>query len=84
MVETTSIQRDLPLGVDVFICELMETGLMDKMRSRPSIPLRERNIITAGTRLIPIRYGTFIELGYADFNYYGYKVFLPRHNWPHY
>jgi len=71
-------------SVDVFICEMMETGLMDEKQVTAINNLRERNIITAGTRLIPFEYETFIELGFTDFNYYGYKLFVPRHNWPHY
>jgi predicted RNA methylase len=74
----------LPKSVDVFICELMETGLMDEMQVAAIRSLRERNILTGRTRLIPFEYETFIELGFTDFNYYGYKVFMPKHNWPHY
>jgi protein arginine N-methyltransferase 1 len=74
----------LPQSVDVFICEMMETGLMDEMQVTALNNLRERNIITARTRLIPFEYETFIELGFTDFNYYGYTVFVPKHNWPHY
>ena len=84
VVEDDIHSARLPLNVDVFICEMMETGLMDEMQVTAINTLRERNIITATTRLIPFEYETFIELGYTDFNYYGYKVFLPRHNWPHY
>jgi hypothetical protein len=36
------------------------------------------------TRLIPFRYETFIELGFTNFNYYGFKIFAPKHDWPHY
>lgn len=74
----------LPQGVDVFICEMMETGLLDEMQVSAINALRERNIITARTRLIPFQYETFIELGFTNFNYYGYKVFAPKHDWPHY
>ncbi|MDE2179670.1 MAG: 50S ribosomal protein L11 methyltransferase [candidate division NC10 bacterium] len=70
----------LPQNIDVFICEMMETGLMDEMQVSAINALRERNIITAKTRLIPFQYETFIELGFTDFNYYGYKVFAPKHD----
>lgn len=73
----------LPQNMDVFICEMMETGLMDEMQVPAINALRERNIITAKTRLIPFQYETFIELGFTDFNYYGYKIFVPKHDWPH-
>src|SRR5262249_24057244 len=46
--------------------------------------LYKRNAITAMTRLIPFRYETFIELGFTNFNYYGFEIFAPKHDWPHY
>jgi predicted RNA methylase len=73
----------LPENVDVFICEMMETGLMDEMQVPAINTLRERNIITSRTRLIPFQYETFVELGFTEFNYYGYKLFAPKHDWPH-
>lgn len=74
----------LPESVDVFICEMMDTGLMDEMQVTAINALYERNVITAGTRLIPFRYETFIELGFTNFNYYGFKILAPKHDWPHY
>lgn len=75
---------ELPKSVDVFICEMMDTGLMDEMQVTAVNSLYERNVITAETRLIPFRYETFIELGVTSFNYYGYKILAPKHDWPHY
>ncbi len=75
---------ELPESVDVFICEMMETGLMDEMQVTAINALRERNVITVETRLIPFQYETFIELGFTNFNYYGYKILAPKHDWPHY
>jgi predicted RNA methylase len=74
----------LPEDVDVFICEMMETGLMDEKQVTALDSLRERGVVTARTRLIPFRYETFVELGFTDFSYYGYRVFAPKHDWPHY
>jgi predicted RNA methylase len=73
----------LPHNIDVFICELMDTGLMDEMQVSAFNTLRDRGIITTKTRLIPFHYETFIELGFTDFNYYGYKILAPKHDWPH-
>jgi hypothetical protein len=75
---------ELPVGVDVLICEMMETGLMDEMQVAAVSALYERNVLTAETRLIPFRYEMFIELGFTCFNYYGFKIFAPKHDWPHY
>jgi predicted RNA methylase len=75
---------ELPESVDVFICEMMDTGLMDEMQVTAINSLYKRNVITDKTRLIPFRYETFIELGFTNFNYYGFKIFAPKHDWPHY
>jgi predicted RNA methylase len=75
---------ELPKSVDVLICEMMETGLMDEMQVTAINALYERNVLTAEARLIPFRYETFIELGFTNFNYYGFKIFAPKHDWPHY
>jgi predicted RNA methylase len=73
----------LPRNVDVFICEMMETGLMDELQVTAIAALRERGVITDRTRLIPFGYETFVELGFTGFDYYGCKVLAPRHDWPH-
>ena len=75
---------ELPESADVFICEMMDTGLMDEMQVTAINALYKRNVITDMTRLIPFRYETFIELGFTNFNYYGFKIFAPKHDWPHY
>ncbi|HKX32414.1 MAG TPA: 50S ribosomal protein L11 methyltransferase [Blastocatellia bacterium] len=75
---------ELAETVDVLICEMMETGLMDEMQVTGINALYERKILTAETRLIPFRYETFIELGFTNFEYYGFKIFAPKHDWPHY
>jgi len=74
----------LPESVDVLICEMMDTGLMDEMQVTAINTLYKRNVITAKTRLIPFQYDTLIELGFTNFNYYGYKILSPKHDWPHY
>ncbi len=84
VVQDDVLSAQLPEGVDVFICEMMDTGLMDEMQVAAINALRERNVITAETRLIPFEYETFIELVFTDFNYYGYKILAPKHDWPHY
>lgn len=74
----------LPRGVDVLICEMMDTGLMDEMQVTAVNALLDRGIVDRGTRSIPFRYETFVELGSADFRYYGFTVLAPQHDWPHY
>lgn len=74
----------VPEHVDVLICEMMDTGLMDEMQVTAINTLHDRNIISGKSRLIPFRYETFVELGFTEFDYYGYRVFAPKHDWPHY
>ena len=74
----------LPDAADVFICEMMDTGLMDEMQVTAINSLRQRRILTNDTRMIPFLYETFVEFGYTDFTYYGFKLLVPKHEWSHY
>ena len=53
---------EMPPEVDVFIEELIETGLMDEMQVPVINALRARGVIGPGTRMIPERYTTFVDL----------------------
>lgn len=69
---------------DVFICEMMDTGLMDEMQVTAINALRARKILGSQTRMIPFLYETSVELGYTEFKYYGFTVLVPQHQWAHY
>jgi predicted RNA methylase len=72
----------LPSSVDVFICEMLDTGLLDEIQAVVVGRLRGRGILAEDTRMIPHRYDTFVELGSADLDYYGYRILMPTHRWP--
>jgi predicted RNA methylase len=74
----------LPRAVDVLVCEMMETGLLEERQASVVNSLIETGVIGSRTRVIPRRYETFLELGFCDFNYYGYQVLMPKHAWPQY
>jgi Ribosomal protein L11 methyltransferase (PrmA) len=74
----------LPPRVDVFIGELIETGLMDELQVPVINALRARGIIGPSTRMIPERYTTFVDLVRADSTYYGFRIAAPKHEWPFY
>ncbi|MBC8078441.1 MAG: 50S ribosomal protein L11 methyltransferase [Chloroflexales bacterium] len=74
-------QAALPPGVDVVICEMMDTGLMDEQQIPVINSLVARGVIAAHTQVIPNRYETFIELGWTDFRYYGFTILTPKHQW---
>jgi SAM-dependent methyltransferase len=74
----------LPKHVDVFVGELVDTGLIDEMQAAVVNRLRAREVLSGSTRMVPARYDTFVEFGLADLDYYGYRVFMPKHRWPHY
>jgi predicted RNA methylase len=61
----------LPTPVDVFICEMLDTGLLDEMQAVVVDRLRARGILADTTRMIPRR------------DYYGYRILMPAHRWPH-
>ena len=74
-----SLSLDDP--VDVFICEMIETGLMDEMQVLAINGLRECGVISEKTCMIPYRYRTFLELGFTHFDYYGFNLKIPVHGW---
>lgn len=74
----------LPTHIDVCICELLDTGLMDEMQADVVNRLRAQDVLSDKTRMIPERYETFVELGSANFSYYGYRILIPEHRWPYY
>ena len=75
---------DLPLGVDVFVGELIDTGLMEEMQVEVVNTLRERGVIALTTRVIPERYTTYVELVEDQSSYYGFRIAAPKHEWPFY
>lgn len=74
----------LPREVGVLVCEMMETGLLEERQVSVVNLMIETGVIGSRTRVIPCRYETFVELGFSDFNYYGYEVLMPKHHWPQY
>jgi hypothetical protein len=68
----------------VFICEMLDTALMDELQAVVVNRLRGRGVLTENTRMVTHRYDTFAELGAADLSYYGYRIMMPKHRWPHY
>jgi predicted RNA methylase len=57
----------LPASVDVFICEMLDTGLLDEAQAIVINRLRTRGILANTTPMIPRCYNTFFELGRVDF-----------------
>jgi SAM-dependent methyltransferase len=72
----------LPSHVDVVICELIDTGLMEEMQVEVMNSLRQRGVIGPATRMIPERYSTSIELVELDDRFYGFHISGPKHEWP--
>jgi hypothetical protein len=75
---------ELPSQVDVFIGELIETGLMDEMQVPVINGLRARGVIGPCTRMIPEQYTTFVDLVRDDSAFYGFRIAAPKHEWPFY
>ena len=75
---------ELPPHIDVFIGELIDTGLLDEMQVPVINALRARGVVVPATRMIPERYTTFVELVADDSTYYGFRIAAPKHEWPFY
>src|SRR6266545_3802621 len=57
----------LPEAADVFICEMMDTALIDEMQVSAINALRQRGVLTQRATLLTWRYETFVELYSARF-----------------
>lgn len=75
---------DLPKNIDCVIAEIIETGLLDELQVPAINRLRQQGVITDKTSIIPFHYKTFVQLIFTDNNYYGYKIYSPKHEWPFY
>jgi SAM-dependent methyltransferase len=73
----------LPRRVDVFIAEMIDTGLIDEMQAEVINRLRERGVLCGSTRMIPARYDTRLEFGVANLDHFGFRILMPQHRWPH-
>ena len=80
VVEANIATTPLPDGIDVLICEMMETGLLDELQVPTVNRLRIRGVVSPSTKLIPHTYETFLEFGLADVSFYGFTILFPRHN----
>jgi hypothetical protein len=78
------VDAELPQGIDVYVGELIDTGLLDEMQVEVVNALRGRGVIDPATRLIPELYTTFAELVTVDDSYYGFRIAAPKHEWPFY
>lgn len=74
----------LPAAANVVICELVDTGLLDEMQVPVLNALRARGVIGPATRVLPGRYESDVTLGTTAVSYYGYRILMPAHRWPHY
>jgi SAM-dependent methyltransferase len=72
----------LPERVDVVVAELIDTWLLDEHQVPALNALRAAGAIDANTRVIPGRYDAFIEFGEVAFDWYGFKLPFPVHDWP--
>lgn len=83
VVEGDAATVKLPRA-DVVVAEIIETGLLDEQQVPVINALRRRGVITPGTRLVPGRYTTSMQLVTAENRYYGFEIAAPKHEWPFY
>lgn len=75
---------ELAEPVDVFIGEMIDTALIDEMQVDAMNRLRANGVLGEATRMIPASYESFVTLGEARLDHYGFRVLMPMHRWPHY
>jgi len=84
VVEGDVLDTKLMERVDVVVAELMDTGLIDELQVPALNLLRKRGNIDKKTQIIPSHFRTYVQPAYSDHLYYGYKLLLPKHEWPFY
>jgi protein arginine N-methyltransferase 1 len=83
VISGNALEVPLP-HADVVIAELIDTGLMEELQVPVMRELRKRGLILPSTRIIPQGYATSIQLVDCDDSFYGFRIALPKHEWPHY
>lgn len=84
----TVLEQDARDVVDVEVSaltiELVETGLIDEMLVEVFNGLVAAGVVSERTRCLPAAYATFVQLGHADPDFYGFTVEALRHDWSYY
>jgi SAM-dependent methyltransferase len=70
--------------VSVLTIELVETGLIDEGLIEVWNGLVAARVVTSATRCIPAGYVTYLQFGYADPEFYGFRIDALRHDWSYY
>lgn len=60
--------------IDVFVCEMLDTGLIAEQQCQAVNNLHERGIITENTKIIPNKIYAYLELIRYDFEFYSFKM----------
>lgn len=84
VVEGDILSVNFPKKVDVVVAELMDTGLIDEMQVPVMNNFHNRGVITRKSKIIPKTCNSYIQPAYSNNEYYGYKILIPKHEWPFY
>ena len=59
---------------------MIDTGLIDEMQAGVINRLREQGMLgkRTRTRMIPARYATYVELGNASLDHFGFRILMPQ------
>jgi len=79
LIHADALEVKLPKKVDVVMCELMSTALLDE----PQIRLMNHAIkfLKKNGKIIPRRAVTFIEYVTTKYDFYGLKLRIPQYEW---
>jgi SAM-dependent methyltransferase len=72
----------IPTPVDVLIAEMIDTWLLDEHQAPAVAALRARGVLNARTRCIPSKYDAFGTFGTMEYQFYGFHLRYPLHDWP--
>lgn len=81
LINDNVLKVELPQKVDVVICELLSTGLLDELQVTV-MNYAMKNFLKKNGKIIPIRFLTFGEFVNTDYVDYGLELKTPRYEWP--
>jgi len=74
-------QLQLPVA-DLIAAEMIDTWLLDELQIPAINALHESGVIHPSSKILPMSYEAFITFGNYDFDFYGFELPFPVHDWP--
>lgn len=67
-------ELNIPDQIDVFVCEMLDTGLIAEQQCQAVNNLHNRGVISSNTKVIPGKVFAYLEIVNYDFSFYGFDM----------